>query len=274
MHADHEQAKTVAHQVAERYAAIGLVEAVVLESPSGSPSANGHCAVVLRVYSRSVLPLGLRGVIAGTSSTRPELGNEAGEEADEWIDTASQQLLKVRFKTQRWMEEELVRVLDRHEAALGFSTCEWHHVLAAEVLFDRSSWFTNLRQKARQPYPWKLKGAIISANYPALRESLSSYRHQLERAIQNCDDVMIHDRVGRFVASLIDIVYAVNELPHPGEPQVLKRLEQECRRLPEHFQADVKSLYRAVSVNHLSLLSIIDHIVDRLEGLLRREGLL
>ena len=264
----------VAEHIAERYAAIGLVEAVGLGGSWTTPYADGQSDIDLYVYSRSALPIGLRSVVAATQSTRSEVNNHLWEPGDQWIDAPSRLHIDAMFRTQRWIEDELVRILDHHEASLGYSTCLWHNVLSSRSLFDRSGWFANLQRKARQPYPWQLKGAIISKNYPVLRESLSSYRHQLERAIRHCDDMSIHHRVAAFTSSIVDILFAVNELPHPGEKHLLKRLEAQCAKLPERFHEDLKAFYRAASVNHLSLLAIFDHMVDRLENLLRREGLL
>jgi hypothetical protein len=45
------------------------------------------------------------------------------------------------------MEGELARVLDRHEASLGYSTSLWHNVLTSKPLNDRSGWFAALQVK-------------------------------------------------------------------------------------------------------------------------------
>ena len=264
----------IAQRIADRYASIGLVESVALAGSWTTPYAEAHSDIDLYVYSRSPLPIGLRTVIAATHSVHSEVDNQFWEPGDEWIDVPSQFRIDAIFRTQRWIEDQMERILVRHEVSIGCSTCLWHNVLTSRILFDRSGWFEALHEKARQPYPWQLKGAIISKNYPLLRDTLSSYRHQLERAIRQCDLVSINHRVAAFSASIVDILFAVNELPHPGERRLLKILGEHCKRLPEHFTDDLKAFYRAASTNHLSLLGILDHLVDRLEKLLRNEGLL
>ena len=42
------------------------------------------------------------------------------------------------YRTPDWIEERLERVLVRHEASVGYSTCFWHNVLHSTPLFDRS----------------------------------------------------------------------------------------------------------------------------------------
>lgn len=264
----------VAERTAERYAAISLIEAVALGGSWSSGDADKYSDIDLYVYSRSSLPVGIRSVVASSDASRTELNNQFWEPGDEWIDAESGLHIDAMFRTQRWIEDQLENVLDRHVASLGCSTCLWHNVLNSRVLFDRSGWFSALQSRARQPYPWQLKGSIISKNYPILRDSLSSYRHQLETAIRQCDDIAIHHRVAAFTHSILDILFAVNELPHPGEKRLLRSLETRCKKLPERFHEDLKAFYRAASVNHLSLLSMLDQLVTRLEALLQREGLL
>lgn len=268
------KAIAVAERTAGRYAAVSLIEAVALGGSWSSGDADKHSDIDLYVYSRSTLPLGLRSVVASANASRTEVNNQFWEPGDEWIDAESGFHIDAIFRTQRWIEDQLEKILDRHVASLGCSTCFWHNVLNSRILFDRSGWYSTLQQKARQPYPWQLKGAIISKNYPVLRDSLSSYRHQLEGAIRQCDDIAIHQRAAAFTASVIDILFAINEVPHPGEKRLLAVLETRCKKLPDRFHEDLKAFYRAASVNHLSLLSILDHLVTRLEALLQREGLL
>jgi hypothetical protein len=269
-----ESVQAIAEQVAGRYAAIGLVEAVALAGSRTTPYAGENSDIDLYIYSRSPLPVGLRAVVAATGSTLSEVDNQFWEPGDEWIDSASNIHVDAIFRTQRWIEDQLDRILGRHEATVGYSTCFWHNVLTSRILFDRSGWFSALQRKARQPYPWKLKGAIISKNYPILRDSLSSYRAQLHWAIERSDVVSINHRIAAFTASVIDILFAVNELPHPGEKQLMKILEAHCTKLPERFRDDLDSLLRAAGNDHGSLLADLDLLLDRLEELLRREGLL
>ena len=88
-----------------------------------------------------------------------------------------------------WIEEQLERVLVRHEASVGYSTCFWHNVLHSTALFDCSGWYRDLQEKAARPYPRPLQSAIIARNHPILRQSLSSYLAQIERAVRRGDSV-------------------------------------------------------------------------------------
>lgn len=269
-----ENISTAVQRLADRYAAISLVETVALSGSRTTPYAGPESDIDLYIYSRSPLPLGLRMEVARSHASRAEIDNQFWEPGDEWIEDPTGIHIDVMFRTQRWIEGQMERILERHEASVGYSTCLWHNVLTSRVLFDRSGWFIALQAKARQPYPWRLKGAIISKNYPILRDTLSSYRHQLETAIGRGDVVSVNHRVAAFSASMVDILFAVNELPHPGEKRLLEILEAHCKKLPRKFREDLSSLLRATGDDHGSLLTILDLLVDRLDELLRSEGLL
>jgi len=267
-----ESKSTVAQRIADRYASVGLVETVALAGSQTTPYAGPKSDIDMYVYSRSPLPIGLRMEVARSHSSRAELDNQFWEPGDEWVEGTCH--IDVMFRTQRWIEDQIDRILERHEASVGYSTCLWHNVLTSRTLFDRSGWFARLQSRARQPYPWQLKGAIISKNYPILRDTLSSYRAQLESALEQGDLIGVNHRVAAFSASLVDILFAVNELPHPGEKRLLEILEAHCKKLPREFREDLSNLLRSSGNDLCSLLPTLDLLVDRLEELLRSEGLL
>ena len=64
----------------------------------------------------------------------------------------------------------------------GYTTCAWHTVRTALILFDRSGWFARLQAWSDQSYPPALRRAIISHNLPILRGIVPSYRDNLEKS--------------------------------------------------------------------------------------------
>src|SRR5258705_11487213 len=108
------------------------------------------------------------------------------------------------------MQDQLDRVLVRHQASMGYTTCFWHTIRMSQVLFDRSHWFARLQQQAAQPYPEPLVKAIIAANYPVLRQIAPSYVHQIEKAASRGDLVSLNHRTAALLASYFDILFAIN----------------------------------------------------------------
>ena len=151
----------------------------------------------------------------------------------------------------------------------------WHNVLHSAALFDRTGWYGRLRSWADQPYPEALKRAIVAKNHPILRRSLSSYIHQIERAVQRGDCVSVQHRVTALLASYFDILFAVNELPHPGEKGVLAFAALRCHRLPEKMDDTINSLLGIPPRPATrAILEPIAALVTNLDALLAQEGLL
>jgi hypothetical protein len=150
---------------------------------------------------------------------------------------------------------------------VGYSTCFWANALYSEVLYDKERWFARLQERARAAYPEELRAAIVAKNWPILRSTLSSYRHQLARAIERDDAVSIQHRITAALASYFDIVFAVNRIPHPGEKRLLAMVEQRCELRPPNFARDVRRLLREDSV------AAYDAVMDGLDELLRTAGL-
>jgi len=128
------------------------VVAVALGGSQSTALADPKSDFDLYVYTRSELDLGVRTKIARASSIRAEIDNRSWEPGDEWHDQSGIHL-DVMFRSTGWIEDQLARVLDRHEASVGYSTCFWANVLYSRILFDREGWFGHLQERARAPYP-------------------------------------------------------------------------------------------------------------------------
>jgi predicted nucleotidyltransferase len=206
-------ALSIAQRVAESFASLPQVEAVVLAGSQSSEFADAASDVDLYVYVTKDIPLAVRTKIAA-GSPRVEIGNATWEPGDEWVDAERGMRVDVMYRQVRWIEEQLDRVLVRHEPSVGYSTCLWYNVLHSQILFDRAGWFEALHRRAGQGYPGDLKLAIIAKNYPLLRQNQSSYLHQIELAVMREDLVSVNHRVAALLASYFEVLFALNELPH------------------------------------------------------------
>jgi hypothetical protein len=264
-------ALVVAQRVADRFAAISEVEAVALAGSEASHLADLQSDIDLYIYASRILPEPLRADIAGNAQ-RLEIGNSFWEPGDEWVDETTGTRVDVMFRTTSWIEDQLDRVLRRHEASVGYSTCFWYNVRNARPLFDRAGWFRRIQEHAGQPYPEALKRAIVAKNHPILRTNLSSYLHQIELAVQRDDTVSVNHRVAALLASYFDIVFAVNEQLHPGEKRLLYFARVLCPQLPAGMVERVGAVLSAVPdgdvVGHANTL------LDGLDALLEGAGLL
>lgn len=260
----------IAHAVTAQFAGLPQVEAVALGGSLTTGMAAPESDLDLYVYQTALIPVEARARIILPRANRHELNNQVWETGDEWVEAASGRRVDVMYRAPDFIEGELDRVLVLNEAAVGYSTALWHNVLTAIPLFDRNGWFAKLQMRARVPYPEKLRAAIIAKNYPILSRALSSYRYQIERALQRGDQVSVNHRVAALLASYFDVIFALNRLPHPGEKRQVAHALQHGDRLPA---AMARQIARVLDASGTDLLDAIDALVAGLDDLLRGEGL-
>lgn len=268
-----ERALSLANLVAAQYGALAQVQAVAVAGSLTNLVSESDSDIDLYVYWHTDIPLEDRKAIAEASATHVEFNNQFWESGDEWIDETTGIHVDVMFRHKRWIEEQLERVLERHEASVGYSTCFWHNVLTSKPLVDKSGWFASLQTKTSQSYPDKLRQNIIDKNYPILRDSFSSYLYQLESAVRRKDRISSNHRIAALLASYFDIIFAVNRLPHPGEKRNLQIAEARCKELPDGMQNQLSNLLTAASSGN-DVLEYANLLIDGLSDLLQKQGLL
>jgi predicted nucleotidyltransferase len=197
-----------------------------------------------------------------------EIGNQFWELGDEWQE-ATGIFVDVTYRTKSWIEEQLRKVLEHHEASTGYSTCLWGNVLSSRLLFDQPGWYSQLQDKVRVVYPEPLRQAIIGKNYPILRQTISSYKHQLEKALARRDMVSVNHRTAAFVASYFDIVFAINRIPHPGEKRLVQLVKRDCKVIPQSLEI-IPHLLNAGAEGNATLLMYLDQLVDGLDEVLNQ----
>ena len=263
-------AHTLASRLAAAYAALPAVEAVALAGSQTTGAADPGSDIDMYVYTRASLSLAERATAAAPALPGAEIGNAFWEAGDEWIDAETHVRVDLILRSPEWIEEQLDRVLRRHEASVGYSTCFWHNVRTSRALFDRGGWFARLQQSARVPYPEPLRRAIVAKNHPLLRRTQSSYAHQIERAVAHGDLVSVNHRTAALLASYFDILFAVNRRTHPGEKRLLAFAEAQCPLRPPGMRAQVEGLLRAAGPDALARIA---PLVDALDEILRAEHL-
>jgi len=249
------------HQIAERFGQIESVQAVALAGSRGTRESDSDSDFDLYVYSEQEIPIAIRRALLGESA---EIDNRFWEPGDEVVDPATGLRLDVMYRSPSWIEDQLDRVLVRHEASIGYTTCFWFNLLHSEALVDRDGLYEGLQRRARQPYPEALRRAVVAKNWPILRRNQSSYRHQIEIAVRRGDAFSIHHRVTALLASFFDLWFALERTPHPGEKRLLAYL-------PDEWPQRVTSVLEARTS---TLLAKIDALLDPLDERLRLEKLI
>lgn len=143
-------------------------------------------------------------------------------------------------------ENMISSVVDACVSWNGYTTCMWHNLITSRIIFDKNGKLTALQEKYKIPYPQKLKENIISNNMKLLSGMLPSFDMQIKKAENRGDLVSVNHRVTEFLASYFDIIFALNEMTHPGEKRMQSICSKECRILPEKFDENLNRLFEGM----------------------------
>lgn len=144
----------------------------------------------------------------------------------------------------------------------GYTTCMWHNLITSKIVVDKNGYLTALQEKYRIPYPKKLKENIVSNNLKLLSGMLPSFDAQIKKAENRGDLVSVNHRVAEFLASYFDIIFALNEMTHPGEKRMQSICAEECKILPDNFDANLYKLFDGLFRKNISV--VIKDMVDEI----------
>jgi Domain of unknown function (DUF4037) len=268
----------LAEQVGGLFASLPEVEAVALSGSCASKTAASDSAsdIDLYVFTRGEIPLKIRESIVDRAggATQSSLDLNYWGMSDEWIHTPSGLEIDVTYFDAAWMENEIARIVEKHRASLGYTTCFWHTIRHSILFSDPHAWFSKLQQRCLVEYPERLRQNIIAMNHPVLRTIIPAYARQIEKAVAREDLVSINHRLAAFFASYFDIVFAVNRQLHPGEKRLVSLAINNCKLLPANMETDIHSILVTAAAHIGELPGRLARFLDCLDTMLQDEGLL
>ncbi|MGN1392757.1 MAG: hypothetical protein ACI4V7_01725 [Succinivibrionaceae bacterium] len=251
----------------EKLSGLPEIEAIVL----GGSRANGKdfdkkSDYDLYVYCSSIPNEDIRNSILSKYCKYLELGNTFWEFEDDC--TLNDDIdIDIIYRNINDFEKTLKSVVFDHVAYNGYTTCMWHNLLNSRVIYESNHLYSNLQQKFNISYPYELKRNIIIKNLKLLNGFLPSYDKQINKAWSRKDLISINHRVSAFMESYFDIIFALNEMTHPGEKRMLEKAI-EGKFLPENFEENIKILYQNLFVNAESTYITLKRIVIELKKIL------
>lgn len=139
--------------------------------------------------------------------------------------------------------EGVAAVVERHQAYNGYTTCMWHNLNTCKIIYDRDGRLRAVKERFSVPYPKQLKANIISKNMKLIADAMPAYQLQIAKAVRRGDLVSISHRTAAFMESYFDIIWAMNELTHPGEKRLVFLCKKQCSLLPADFEENIDQLY-------------------------------
>lgn len=226
----------------EKFEALDEVEALALGGSRASGNDDKKSDYDLYVYVTENIENDVREAMLSEFCEQMEIGNHYWEFEDNVVlkDGVCADIIYRRFED---IEKYMSFIVDDCHAMNGYTTCFLHNVRTCEVIFDKTGRFTELQNKCKAPYPKKLKEAIIQRNMKLLSGCLPSYDKQIKKAYDRHDYVSINHRVAGFLESYFDVIFALNEMTHPGEKRLIQICKSKCSILPERFEENILRLF-------------------------------
>jgi hypothetical protein len=266
-------ALSLANKVSALYSAFPQVEAIALGGSQTAEASDELSDIDLYVFTSGVIPVSERAaVVEQLGSSWANLNLQFWDPGDEWFHRETGIEVDMMFWPLSWIEDQLDRVLVRHQQSMGYSTCFWYTIQNARLLYDKSGWFAALQEKARRPYPEELRRAIIINNHAVLRKVIPSYAHQIEKALRRRDLVSVNHRVAALLASYFDVLFAINRILNPGEKRLVRFASERCAKLPAGMAEQVNSLLAETGSLDGNLVQRVNDLIDGLDELLAVEG--
>lgn len=267
------RALLLAKRIADDFGLMPGVEAVALGGSTATRRADAGSDIDIYIYSHSDIPFNSRQTIANATGNCLELNNQYWETGDEWLDKGTGIHVDLMYRSVTWIEGEIGRLLKHHQASIGYSTCLLDNIIRSKLLIDKHGWFAKQQAMAKAPYPDQLRRNIVAKNYPLLRDTLSSYRHQISTALERGDRICVNHRVAAWLSSYFDILFAVNRLYHPGEKRIIEFALSQCGELPENLNSLIHRLFDVMPSGD-GVLNLLDLLADGLADYLNKRGLL
>lgn len=148
----------------------------------------------------------------------------------------------------------------------GYTTCFWHNIITGKIIFDKTGRYTELQKRCDIPYPQTLKKNIIERNMKLLSGVIPSYDKQISKAYERHDFVSINHRVAGFLESYFDVIFAVNEMTHPGEKKLMDICRKQCKILPARFEENIVGLFEYMFKYDVS--DILEDMVNELKKII------
>lgn len=246
------------NEIINEYKAFSQVRAIAFGGSGAAKTSDKMSDVDIYVFIERDIPVLEREKLVKKYSTKYEVGGEYFGSGDEYLVDNLGQQLDVMFWYTRWFEETITNVWEKHYPSNGYTTCFLYTLKNFDIKYDPKGWLKNLQSKIDSPYPKELQNNIIKRNIMLMKDKpFASYYEQIEKAVKRNDENSVNHRISAFMASYFDVLFAKNELLHPGEKRLVQFALNNCKILPKDFEKNIRELFKVKNGSKLDILDIM-----------------
>lgn len=226
----------------EAFSRLDAVEAIALGGSRAGEAFDASSDYDVYVYVTGPVAEAARREILSKYCAIMEIGNQFWELEDD-CRLLNGTDIDILYRDLDAFTADVASVVEQHQARNGYTTCMWHNLRTCRILYDRDGRLTAAKARFEVPYPQELQENIIFRNYKLLQSSMPAYRTQISKAVKRRDLVSMNHRVTAFLESYFDILFALNEMTHPGEKRLMQYCKEHCPVLPAQFEENLYSLF-------------------------------
>ena len=250
------------NNILNEYKKFEQVKAIAIGGSSAASTSDNISDIDVYVFVENDIPVQQRENIVKPISSKYEVGGEYFGSGDEYLVNSLNRQFDVMFWNINWFESVVDNVWIKNYPSNGYTTAFLYTLNNFQIKYDPANWLANLQAKIKTNYPQKLKENIIKRNFMLMKNKpFASYYEQIEKALKRNDVVSVNHRISAFLASYFDVIFALNELLHPGEKRLIQYAKNNCKILPKNFEENINNLLKQPNSDTLSILnSIIDEL--------------
>jgi len=254
------------------FAALPQVEAIALAGSHTIKMNDQLSDYDLYIYVNEMIPVDVRREITARHCSEMELNNQYWETEDDGRLTSGVEI-ELLYRDLNRLDQELDRVVFKHQVGTGYSTCFWSNLLNSKLCYDNQQQLSKLQQKYRVEYSTELAQAVVDKNMPLLCNAAPAYPKQVSKALQRGDALSVQHRLTEYLASYFDLLFAINRVPHPGEKRLVKLAQTLCAELPTEFEASMANLLQLAGQQSRELPAAMYAASEELKALAAANGL-
>lgn len=250
------------NRIIDEYKNFSEVKAIALGGSGVNDTSDNLSDIDVYIFIEKDIAVKNREKLVKQYSSKYEVGGEYFGSGDEFFVDKLNRQLDVMYWNVNWFESIVENTWFKYYPSNGYTTAFLFTLNNFQIIYDEDNWLKTIQDSIQTKYPNALKQNIIKRNMMLLKDKpFASYYEQIKKAINRNDIVSINHRISAFMASYFDIIFAVNELLHPGEKRLVKYAKDNCQILPDNFEENINKLL--VQPNS-ETLNILDDMVESL----------
>lgn len=244
--------------------ALDQVEALALGGSRAGGCFDAASDYDVYVYHKGPVPAETRRAILSKYCSVLEIGNHFWEYEDNCrLNDGTG--IDILYRDLDAFISDVAAVVEQFQARNAYTTCMWHNLLTCKTIYDRDGQLAQAKERFSVPYPRQLKENILERSWKLLHGAMPAYDAQLEKALERGDLVSVSHRTAAFLESYFDLLFAANEVPHPGEKRLIQLCRERCPSLPDRFEENLEQLFQDLYRAPDQVLGDVRAIVSELE---------